>query len=96
MNKCQLVFIPHIGDHIFNARMMTNLKVGVEVEKGEEDGFFTRDSVCKAVKTVMEESGEVGKEVRENHAKIREMLLKKDFESSYVDNFIENLQKLKG
>ncbi|KAF3444040.1 hypothetical protein FNV43_RR13730 [Rhamnella rubrinervis] len=86
-----------IAGQIFNARMMANnLKVGVEVEKGEEDGLFTRDSVCKAVKTVMEESSEVGKEVRENHAKIREMLLKKDLESSYVDNFIEKLQKLKG
>ncbi|KAF3444043.1 hypothetical protein FNV43_RR13733 [Rhamnella rubrinervis] len=97
VNKCQLVLLPHVGDQIFNARMMANnLKVGVEVEKGEEDGLFTRDSVCKAVKTVMEESSEVGKEVRENHAKIREMLLKKDLESSYVDNFIEKLQKLKG
>lgn len=96
VNKCQLVLLPQVGDQLFNARMMANsLKVGVEVEKGEEDGLFTRGGVCKAVEEVMDENGEVGKEVRKNHSKIREMLLKKGLESSYVDNFIEKLQKLK-
>ena len=44
--------IPHVGDQNYNARLMGNsLKVGIEVEKGEEDGLFTRESVCKAIKT---------------------------------------------
>ncbi|KAG4981334.1 hypothetical protein JHK85_035292 [Glycine max] len=60
VNKCQLVFLPRLGaDHIINARMFSRkLKVGVEVEKGEEDGLFTKESVCKAVKTVMEDETE--------------------------------------
>ncbi|KAK4577703.1 hypothetical protein RGQ29_027996 [Quercus rubra] len=34
MNQCQLVLLPHVGDQILNARMMSNnLKVGVEVEE---------------------------------------------------------------
>ncbi|KAL4620512.1 hypothetical protein ACB092_06G159800 [Castanea dentata] len=46
---CQLVLLPHVGDQILNARMMSNnLKVGVEVEKGE-DGLFIKESVCKMV-----------------------------------------------
>ena len=53
INQCQLVLLPHVGDQILNARMMSNnLKVGVEVEKGE-DGLFTKESVCKAVNKVM-------------------------------------------
>ncbi|XWS18458.1 hypothetical protein CRYUN_Cryun32bG0045200 [Craigia yunnanensis] len=48
--------LPHIGDQIINARLMAeDLKVGVEVEKGEEDGLFSKDDVCKAVMTVMDD-----------------------------------------
>jgi len=94
VNKCQLVLLPNVGDQILNARMMgNNLKVGVEVEKGE-DGFYTKDSVCKAVSIVMNDEDEISKTVRANHAKIREMLLDKDLESSYIDNFCMKLQEI--
>ena len=63
--------------------MSNNLKVGVEVEKGE-DGLFTKESVCKAVNKVMEVDSEVGREVRANHAKLRELLSSEDLESSYM------------
>ncbi|KAF3946180.1 hypothetical protein CMV_027524 [Castanea mollissima] len=97
MNKCQLVLLPHICDQFFNARMMSNiLKVGVEVQKGEEDGLFTKESVCKAVKIVMEVGSEVGREVRANHAKLRELLSSEDLESSYIDGFCQNLENLVG
>ncbi|KAM3745338.1 hypothetical protein ACB098_06G118800 [Castanea mollissima] len=46
---CQLVLLPHVGDQILNATMMSNnLKVGEGVEKGE-DGLFIKESVCKMV-----------------------------------------------
>ncbi|KAI8008202.1 Anthocyanidin 3-O-glucoside 2''-O-glucosyltransferase [Camellia lanceoleosa] len=87
---------PNVGDQIINARMMSrNLKVGVEVEKGE-DGLFTRESVCRAVRVVMDEESEIGKEVRENHGKMREFLLNKDLESSYIDDFNKKLHGLLG
>ncbi|KAG6589117.1 Cyanidin 3-O-galactoside 2''-O-xylosyltransferase FGGT1, partial [Cucurbita argyrosperma subsp. sororia] len=92
VNKCQLVLLPQVGDQIINARMMgNNLRVGVEVEKREEDGLFTKESVCKAVRIVMEEDNEIGKEVRKNHDKIRDLLLTKDLEQSYIDNFSKSL-----
>ncbi|KAA8524298.1 hypothetical protein F0562_010721 [Nyssa sinensis] len=95
MNKCQLALLPHVGDQIIHARIMSaSLKVGVEVEKGEEDGLFTKESVCKAVRTVMEEDSEVGKEVRANRAKLREFLMKKDLVSSCIDSFNEQLKHL--
>lgn len=97
VNKCQLVLLPQVGDQIINARMMSqNLKVGVEVEKGEEDGVFTRESVCKAVGTVIQEDNQVGKEIRVNHAKLRDFLLDKDLESSYIHSFSKKLQELLG
>ncbi|XP_058756242.1 UDP-glycosyltransferase 79B30-like [Vicia villosa] len=94
VNKCQLVLLPNVGDQILNARMMGNtLKVGVEVEKGE-DGLYTKDSVCKAVRIVMDDENEIGKEVKAKHGKIREMLLNKDLESSYIDDFCKKLQEI--
>ncbi|PON80674.1 UDP-glucuronosyl/UDP-glucosyltransferase [Parasponia andersonii] len=95
MRKCQLVLIPNRGDQIYNARLMANtFKAGIEVEKGEEDGLFTRESVCKAIKTVMEEDTEVGKEVRANRAKLQELISHEEFDSSYIDGFIHELRTL--
>ncbi|KAF8411004.1 hypothetical protein HHK36_003543 [Tetracentron sinense] len=94
-SKCQLVLVPHISDQFIHARMMSNeLKVGVEVEKGEEDGLFTKESVCMAVKSVMDEDSEVGRMVKLNHSKWRDILLTKGLESSYIDSFIHKLHGL--
>ncbi|CAL0310295.1 unnamed protein product [Lupinus luteus] len=96
VSECQLVLLPRLGvDHIMNARMMSRkLKVGVEVEKGEEDGLFSKESVCKAVKSVMDDGNEVGREVRANHTKFRNFLLSNNLESSCLDTFCEKLQDL--
>jgi len=96
VNKCQMVLLPQLdGDHIINARMMgSNLRVGVEVEKGEEDGLFTKESVCKAVKIAMDEKNEIGREVRTNHAKLKNFLVSQDLESICVDGFCQKLQDL--
>ncbi|XP_074321791.1 UDP-glycosyltransferase 79B30-like [Silene latifolia] len=97
VNKCQLVMIPNAVDQFVNARMMScELRVGVEVEKGEEDGFFTSETVSKAVVTVMDEESQVGREVRTNHTKWREFILKEGVEDSYINSFILSLQHLLG
>jgi hypothetical protein len=50
VTDCQLVLLPLAGDRIINARLSGgNLKVGVEVEKGEEDELFTREELCMTV-----------------------------------------------
>ncbi|XP_038715502.1 cyanidin 3-O-galactoside 2''-O-xylosyltransferase FGGT1-like [Tripterygium wilfordii] len=95
INKCQIVLLPQIWDQIINARLMgIVLKVGVEVDRGEEDGFFTMESVYKAVRAVMDKDSEIATVVRANHAKFRELLLNKDFEPSYINDFIEMLVAL--
>ncbi|RYR10255.1 hypothetical protein Ahy_B05g078725 isoform C [Arachis hypogaea] len=96
VNTCQIVLLPRLGaDHVMNARMMSmELKVGIEIEKGEEDGLFTKESVFKAVKIVMDDESEVGREVRENHSKVKNFLLSKDFETSCLDSFCRKLQDI--
>ncbi|KAB2064990.1 hypothetical protein ES319_A09G059400v1 [Gossypium barbadense] len=95
VSDCQLVLLPHVGDQIISARLMAgDLKTGVEVEKGDEDGVFTKYDVCKAVKTVMDQDNELGNEVRTNHAKWKEFLLKPGLENSYMDDFVMQLHAL--
>ncbi|KAK9668157.1 hypothetical protein RND81_13G038100 [Saponaria officinalis] len=95
VSKCQLVLVPNYGDQFINARMMSyELKVGVEVDKREEDGFYTREDVQKAVAKVMDEETEVGIEVRANHTKWREFILKDGVEDSYITCFLQSLQQL--
>nr|BAF75891.1 glucosyltransferase [Dianthus caryophyllus] len=95
VNKCQLVMIPHAVDQFINAKMMSlELRVGVEVERRDEDGFFSREDVRKAVESVMDENSVLGKEVMANHAKWREFILKDGIEESYISGFIDKLYDL--
>ncbi|OVA11696.1 UDP-glucuronosyl/UDP-glucosyltransferase [Macleaya cordata] len=82
-------FVSHCGFGILSG----GLNVPVEVERREEDGWFSKESVCNAVKMVMDEDSKIGNELRVNHCKLRELiLLKQDFETSYIDSFINKLQ----
>ncbi|KAJ8556187.1 hypothetical protein K7X08_022945 [Anisodus acutangulus] len=95
INECQLVLVPNFGDQFINARLFGgDLKVGVEVERDEENGLFTREGVCKAIKMLMNDESEEGREIRMNRAKWREFLLSKGLEDSYIDAFVQKLQTL--
>ncbi|RHN75444.1 putative anthocyanidin 3-O-glucoside 2''-O-glucosyltransferase [Medicago truncatula] len=92
-------FVTHCGagsltEGLINNCQMVELKAGVEVKKGKEDGLFTKESVCEAVKIVMDDENEIGREVRNNHDKLRKLLLSHDLESSCVGVFCEKLQEL--
>ncbi|XP_056167961.1 anthocyanidin 3-O-glucoside 2'''-O-xylosyltransferase-like [Syzygium oleosum] len=94
MCDCQIVMVPHLCDQILNTRLLAEeLKVGVEVER-EESGWFSKESLCRAIKSVMDEKSEVGQLVKKNHAKWREALVSPNFISGYIDRFIQNLQEL--
>uniref|UniRef100_A0A5B7BWZ6 Putative UDP-glycosyltransferase 79B6-like n=1 Tax=Davidia involucrata TaxID=16924 RepID=A0A5B7BWZ6_DAVIN len=77
MSDCQIVLVPQqLGDLILNTRTMTKeLKVAVEVER-EENGWFTKESLCKAIRLVMDHNSDVAGVVRSNHAKWKDFSLK--------------------
>uniref|UniRef100_A0A803MR88 Uncharacterized protein n=1 Tax=Chenopodium quinoa TaxID=63459 RepID=A0A803MR88_CHEQI len=94
-SQCQVVLMPQAVDQFVNARQMSlELKIGVEVEPSEDDGFFTKEAVQKAISMVMDEGSEVGAEVKANHAKWREFILKDGLEDSYISSFIQSLQQM--
>ncbi|XP_028807759.1 UDP-glycosyltransferase 79B30-like [Neltuma alba] len=95
MNHCRLVLLPNRGDQFFNARLVSrSFKAGFEVERDEEDGSFTKESVCEAVKSVMDDESEVAREIRQNHSRLRNLLLSNDLESTYIESFCQKLQDL--
>ncbi|KAJ0261615.1 hypothetical protein HA466_0047000 [Hirschfeldia incana] len=94
LNDCQIVLLPHFGEQIFNTRLMSEeLEVSVEVKR-EETGWFSKENISGAVKSVMDKDTEIGNLVRRNHAKWKETLLNSGIFSGYVDTYIEALEKL--
>ncbi|CAH9097417.1 unnamed protein product [Cuscuta europaea] len=94
MSDCQLVFVPNILDQSLNTRLMAEeLEVAIEVER-DENGGFSKESICKAVKSVMDDDSQVGCLVRENHMKLKEVLNRPGFFTDYVETFIQHLQGL--
>lgn len=80
-----LVLLPVFGDQGLNARAMGEKKVGLEVERGEEDGAFTREGVARAVRVVMME--QEGEAIRANARVMREIFGDKERQQRHVDGF---------
>ncbi|CAA7062662.1 unnamed protein product [Microthlaspi erraticum] len=94
MSDCQIVLLPYLSDQLLNTRLMTEeLEVSVEVSR-ENTGWFSKESLSDAVRSVMDEdSSEVGKLVRRNHAKWKEILVSPGLLTGYADKFVESLQE---
>ncbi|KAJ9671560.1 hypothetical protein PVL29_025322 [Vitis rotundifolia] len=90
----QIVLVPELPDQILNTRLLAEaLKVAVEIEK-EENGRFSKESMCRAIRSVMDEDNEVGGLARKNHAKWKKTLMSQGFMIDYIDNFVQQLQRL--
>ncbi|RVW18081.1 UDP-glycosyltransferase 79B9 [Vitis vinifera] len=88
------VLVPELPDQILNTRLLAEvLKVAVEIDK-EQNGWFSKESLCRAIRSVMDEESEVGGLVRKNHAKWKKTLTGQGFMSNYIDNFVQQLQQL--
>ncbi|KAI3964321.1 hypothetical protein MKW92_015185 [Papaver armeniacum] len=83
-NDVQVVMMPHQIEHCLNARLEWN----------ESESWFSKNSICSAIKKVMDEDSKIGAELKKNHSKLRESLTEQGLESSYVDNFINTLQEV--
>ncbi|KAK6934215.1 UDP-glucuronosyl/UDP-glucosyltransferase [Dillenia turbinata] len=94
MSDCQIVLIPQLGDQILNTRLMAQeLKLAVEVDR-EDTGWFSKESVCKAIKSVMDKDSEMGSLVRKNHAKWKQALVSKGIMTEYINRFVQSLEQL--
>ncbi|KAG8366018.1 hypothetical protein BUALT_Bualt17G0032500 [Buddleja alternifolia] len=94
LSDSQIVLVPFTADQTVNTRLLTEeLKVAVEVERGEM-GWFSKEDLCKTIKFVMDEDSEVGNKVKYNHAKWKKTFTSPGFMDNYMDNFVEQLYQL--
>jgi anthocyanidin 3-O-glucoside 2'''-O-xylosyltransferase len=94
LSDSQIVLVPRLADQILNTRLLAEeLKVAVEVARGDM-GWFSKEDLCKAIKSVLAEESEVGKMVKLNHARWKETLVGPGFMDNYIDNFILQLYEL--
>ncbi|KAL2472691.1 UDP-glycosyltransferase 79B6 [Forsythia ovata] len=95
MSACQIVLVPHLGDQILNTRLLAEeLKTAVEVER-DENGWFTKEDLCKGIKSVMDKDSKIGCWVKENHAKWKETLTDPSLMKNYIENFLSNLDEIR-
>ncbi|KAG2297080.1 hypothetical protein Bca52824_043749 [Brassica carinata] len=73
--------------------MSEELEVSVEVKR-EETGWFSKENISGAVRSVMDKDTELGNRLRRNHANWKESLLSSGIISGYVNKYVEALEKL--
>nr|AFJ52977.1 UDP-glycosyltransferase 1 [Linum usitatissimum] len=94
LSDCQILLVPNISEQILCTMFMVKeLKVALEVNK-DENGWISKEEVCRAVGAVMDEDSELGKEVRRHHLKLREVLGDDHLLDKYVDDFVAQLRTL--
>ncbi|KAH0851934.1 hypothetical protein HID58_094355 [Brassica napus] len=92
VSDCQIVFIPQSGDQVLTAKLLSEeFEVSVEVQR-EDSGWFSKESLREAVKSVMDKDSEIGNIVKRNHMKLRETLACPGLLSGYADKFVEALE----
>ncbi|KAL5554439.1 hypothetical protein UlMin_041840 [Ulmus minor] len=98
MSDNQIVLIPYISEQIMNCRLLVEeLKVAVEVEREEnynKKRWFSKESLSRAIKSVMDKDCEVGIMLKQNHQKWREVFTEPGFMSEYIDKFVHDLERI--
>ncbi|XP_026396836.1 putative UDP-rhamnose:rhamnosyltransferase 1 [Papaver somniferum] len=90
---CPLILLPVINDQALNARTLVWKQVGLEIERDEEDGSFTREAVAKSLRTVMvDEEGEM---YRAKVKEMRQVFGNKSLHDGYVERFSQYLKEHK-
>lgn len=82
-----LVMLPIFADQGLNARAMGEKKLGLEVDRDEENGLFGGEAVAKAVRVVMVE--EEGGVIRAKAKEMRRVFGDKERQERYVDGFVK-------
>ncbi|THG13722.1 hypothetical protein TEA_013136 [Camellia sinensis var. sinensis] len=94
LSNAQIVLVPHLCDQILNTRLMAEeLKVAVEITR-DENGWFSKESLCESICSVMDKDNEMGKLVKKNHLKWKKTLTSQGFITDNIDRFEKQLHEL--
>ncbi|XP_058079768.1 UDP-glycosyltransferase 91C1-like [Magnolia sinica] len=84
-----LIMLSMFGDQGLNSRAMEERRVGVVVERNEQDGSFTREAVTKCLKLVMGE--DEGGPIRSNAREMMKIVADKERHDQYIKEFADYL-----
>jgi flavonol-3-O-glucoside L-rhamnosyltransferase len=86
---CQLVLLPMKGDQFLNVALFAReLKVGVEVARRDQDGWFGRDNIARAVAAATADGG------NGNGRKWREFLMDDAMHIRFAEKLLRDLKEL--
>ncbi|XP_041020486.1 putative UDP-rhamnose:rhamnosyltransferase 1 [Juglans microcarpa x Juglans regia] len=85
-----LIMLLFFVDQGLIARSLEEMQVGIEVPRNEQDGTFTRDSVAKKWKLVMQDAE--GQIYRDKAKEMATIFGDKDLQHQYIDKFVEFLE----
>ncbi|KAL5705332.1 hypothetical protein ACHQM5_023647 [Ranunculus cassubicifolius] len=84
-----LVLLPMVNDQALLARMLGQNKLGMEIPRNDEDGWFTREVVAKALRMVMVDKE--GEEYRSKARELRNVISDQAQQDLYIDEFVQYL-----
>ncbi|RZC67202.1 hypothetical protein C5167_010904 [Papaver somniferum] len=90
---CPLILLPMACDQPLVARFLAWKEMGLEVERKEEDGSFTRESIAKALRRVM--ADEDGEKYRVRARELKQVFGNKLLNDGYVERFSHYLKENK-
>ncbi|CAL4995424.1 unnamed protein product [Urochloa decumbens] len=86
---CRLVFLPMKGDQYLNAALLAReLRVGVEVARRDEDGWFGRQDVSDAVAVAVADGGDG------DGRNWRDFFTNQDVQNKFASDFVRQLKEL--
>ncbi|MED6194241.1 hypothetical protein PIB30_026627 [Stylosanthes scabra] len=87
---CPLIMLPFHNEQGLVARLMEEKMVGVKVSRNEDDGKFSRDSLAKALRSVMLE--DEGKPYRNHAVEMSKIVGDKELHQKYINEFVEYME----
>ncbi|XP_004489091.1 putative UDP-rhamnose:rhamnosyltransferase 1 [Cicer arietinum] len=87
---CPLIMLPLENEQGLNAIVMEEKMVGVKVARNDHDGKFNRDSVAKALRSVMDK--EEGKVYRSKVEEMSKIFGDMELQDKYIDGFVDSLK----
>ncbi|CDP21083.1 unnamed protein product [Coffea canephora] len=86
-----LIMLPFVIDTGLVARILEEKQVGIEIPRNPVDGSYTRDSVAKSVRLIMEE--DEGKSYRDKAKEISAVFGDRELHDGYLQRFVDYLEK---
>ncbi|XVF35066.1 hypothetical protein REPUB_Repub18cG0112900 [Reevesia pubescens] len=89
--RALILFSGASSDQGLNARLLHGKKVGLEIERNEQNGSFTSDLVARTIRQVMVEPE--GESIRVNAWAMREIFGNEEFSNNYLDGFTRFIEE---